>query len=70
MMPTEARLQVLRDSVVFDQPRLDLSDPVRTILWGTTSFPKPQGRHLGVQDLVNKFDTDVVDSKGRKLDWP
>ena len=69
MMPTDARLQVLKECAIFDEPRADFSDPVRTILWGTTSFTKPDGRHLGVQDLVNKFDTDAVDTKGRKLGW-
>ena len=69
MMPTDVRLATLRECAIFDEPRANLSDPVRTILWGTTSFKKPQGRHLGVQDLVDQFETDAVDAKGRKLGW-
>ena len=42
---------------------------MRTIEWGTTQFPCGPGRFLGVQDLVQKFDTDAVDGKGRKLGW-
>ena len=69
MMPTEARNARLTECAVFDAPRLDLSDPVRTILWGATGLQERPGRHLGVQDLVAKFDTEAVDSKGRKLGW-
>ena len=69
MMPTDVKQQLLKDCAIFHEPHADLSGPVRTTLWGTTSFKKPGGRHLGVQDLVNNFDTDAVDSRGRKLGW-
>ena len=36
---------------------------------GTTQFRSFLGKVLGVRDLVEKFDTDVVDGKGRKLGW-
>ena len=42
---------------------------MRTILWGATRFQERSGPHLGVQDLVAKFDTEAVDRKGRKLGW-
>ena len=41
MIPTDVRLQVLKECAVFDEPRAGLSDPVRTILWGTRLSRNP-----------------------------
>ena len=62
MMPTDKRGQQLQDrcalEAVREAARLEQSDPLRTIEWGTTRFRSFPGRVLGVRGLVEKSDTE------------
>ena len=69
LMPTDERRRRLQARCVLEGARLDQSDALRSIEWGASQFRSVPGRLLGVQDLVQKFDTDVDDGKGRKLGW-
>ena len=72
MMDTASRHRLLRQALLLDpdvtEAKLD-REPIRTVLFGHTSFRHPPVRFLGVQDLVLKFDTAKVDTKGRPLGW-
>ena len=69
MMPTDERRRRLAERASLEPSRLAVSDPRRTMEWGSTVFREVGGRLLGVEDLFRKFDTDRVDSKGRKVSW-
>ena len=69
MMPTAERLTRLKARFALEPSRFELGDPLRTIEFGETDFVEPRERLLGVQDLVMAFDTDKVDTKGRKVGW-
>ena len=70
MMPTRKRREVLWSWLGLGGAGEERRrDPLQTIEWGATEFSHPPGRFLGVQDLVDKFDDDRVDGKGRRLGW-
>ena len=72
MMDTATRHQLLRRALLLEpdvtEAKLE-SEPIRTVLFGQSSFRHPPGRFLGVQDLVLKFDSAKADAKGRPVGW-
>ena len=72
MMETTSRHQLLRRALLMEpdvtEAKLD-AEPIRTVLFGHSSFRHPSKRFLGVQDLVLKFDSAKAGTKGRPLGW-
>ena len=68
MMTTADRFAMLRARLP-DSDDMLAANPGRTLLVGSTDFPRQVNRFLGVQDLVRKFDNGRKDAEGRPVGW-
>ena len=65
MMDTTSKQLLLRRALLMEpdvtEAKLD-AEPIRTVLFGHSSFRHPSNRFLGVHDLVFKFDSAKADA--------